>query len=290
MSGAGPGQEEEQEREDRVNVNVEGQDQVEDATDIFDTSLSTLFSIPPIAFSTSSPSSLYTYNPPPSSSNTRPIYLRLPQPPAKLYTTLQAQNLWLSAVFLADSISTASINLSGRIAELGAGAGLPGIVCCRNGLEVVSSDWGVVEVLDAIRDNFKRSCPEGNWNVVGHRWGTDPKPLLTAKPMGNGDEMKFDELLLADVLWVTDAHKALLDSIFSLLKHRGTAHVAAGLHTGRGPVERFIRAAEARGASTGPIKEVRWRAEGGWDDYVFNTTSSELEEERGVVVYFKLHI
>ena len=94
-------------------------------------------------------------------------------------------------------------------------------------------------------------------------------------------------LLLADTLWVTEAHAVLLDSIFALLDAQGVAHIAAGLHTGWGPVERFRAAAEKRGGIISPIKVVRWQAGGGWADHTLQKEG--LEEERGVVVNFTLH-
>ena len=255
--------------------------QDEDIAEIFDTSLSILFSIPPIAFSTSSPDVLYPYMPPSDSQDRETLRLRLPQPPADLYITLQANNLWLAAIYLADLICLRQIDVGGmRLAELGAGAGLPGIVACRHGATVISSDWAVDEVLDVIRGNFERTCKGRQWAVMGHQWGTDPKPLL--------EQGSFALLLLADTLWVTAAHSALLDSIFALLEPGGIAHITAGLHTGRGPLERFISSAKSRGAIFRPIREVCWRLGGGWDECF--TPSQGLEEERGVVVYFTLQI
>jgi nicotinamide N-methyltransferase len=244
----------------------------EDPTDIFDTSLSSLFSIPPIAFSTSSPSAPYIYTTPSGTT----IELKLPHPPPNLYTKLQANNLWLAGIFLADMIDTSAISCQGRVCELGAGAGLPGIVAGLKGSEVLSTDWGVDEVLDVIKGNFEKAkVPK--YSVLGHEWGTDPSPLL-----GSGKGGQFDSLLLADTLWVTDAHSALLDSVYALLKPGGTAHIAAGLHTGRGPLERFVAAARGRGAVVEHIKEVRWNR-GEWEDYVAPANS---DEERGVVVYY----
>lgn len=153
---------------------------------------------------------------------------------------------------------------------------MPGIVAGLKGAEVLSTDWGVDEVLDVIKGNFDRAKVP-RYSVLGHEWGTDPSPLLSA---GSGG--KFDSLLLADTLWVTEAHSALLDSVYAILKSGGTAHVAAGLHTGRGPLERFVAAARTRGANVKHIKEVRWNR-GQWEDY---EPPADSVEERGVVVYY----
>ena len=266
----------------------------EDAVDILDAALSSLFDIPPIAYSAQSPDALYTYTPP---EGTGPdIKLRIPDPSADNYTKLQANQLWLSGVFLADQIHLDHIPVKGeRMAELGAAAGLPGVSACSKGARVVATDWNDASILSALRDNYTRACGEPDpdeagsrpWQVRAHRWGTDTRPLTTALRNDEKEE-RFDSLLLADTLWVTDAHSALLDSIFNLLKPGGTAYIAAGLHTGRGPVERFTAAAENRGGHIENRREVMWRKDGSWDEKVVNTTG--LEEERGVVVYFELRV
>lgn len=251
----------------------------EDPADILDIALPSLFDIPPIAFSTSSPAILHTYNPP---NDHAAIHLRLPNPSAEVYTKLQANHLWLAAIYLADRIHLGQIPVEGqRIAELGAAAGLPGVSACRLGAQVVGTDWGDQGILDALEDNFKRSCPDGRYAVKAHEWGSNPDPLLAALDGG-----QFDALLLADTLWVTEAHSALLDSIWSLLKPGGVAHIAAGLHTGRGPLQRFISAAQKRGGIISNQREVFWRSEGQWEEGSHH--SSGLEEERGVVIYFQL--
>jgi predicted nicotinamide N-methyase len=253
----------------------------EDVEDIFDTSLGAVFDIAPIAFSTPSPTALHTYTP---QRGGPPIHLQLAHPPANLHA-LQVNYLWLAGIYLADLICC-EVDLSGkRVAELGAGAGLPGIMAARKGAEVVSSDWAADEVLDVLRANFKRNATESAFEVVGHRWGTDPTGMLNALAT---QATRFDTLLLADTLWITDAHSALLDSILALLSPSGIVHIAAGLHTGRGPVQRFISAATARGATVTPVREVCWKIGGGWGDY--NRPEGGLEEERGVVVYFTLHL
>lgn len=269
----------------------------EDSADIFDSSLSLLFDLPPFALSPEQ-DGYCTYRPQPTDGNgdLKPIRLRLAQPPAALHTTLQVNHLWLSGIYLADLLALGDISVrSLRVAELGAGAGLPSIVACREGgaAAVVSTDWGVDEVLCALEDNLGAACSGGKdsvWAVRGHQWGTDPSPLLEALPSPSPvSQTKFDVLLLADVLWATGAHAALLDSIFALLAPDGVAHIAAGLHTGRGPLERFITAAKSRSAHIQPIREVRWKMDGRWEDHEPGQETG-LEEERGIVVYFTLRL
>jgi nicotinamide N-methyltransferase len=275
----------------------------EDLADILDISLPALFSIAPIAFSTPTPTSFHTYLPPPPHT---PIQLRLPNPSAEVYSKLQANHLWLSALYLADLIHLQKIQVQGQIiAELGAGAGLPSLSACRLGAKVVASDWGDRGILEALEDNFTRTCPAGGWAVRGHEWGTDPTPLLDALDLvglrtgpHEDDDLasrldpkhnRFDKLFLADTLWVTEAHSALLDSVWNLLKPGGIAHIAAGLHTGRGPLWRFIEMAEKRGGTVMNQKEVLWKAEDEWEEGAVSS-SSGLEEERGVVVYLELRV
>lgn len=271
-----------------------------DPEDILDAAIPSLFNVPPIAFSTSTSSPFYTYHPP-ASTSLAPIRLRIPNPPSSVHQALQANHVWLSALYLADEISRNIVDLRDqRVAELGAGAGLPGVVGCRQGAQVVSSDWGAPEILDVIRQNFTEVCSstsgQKRWDVVGHEWGTDPTPLLSALSSPTSDPTSassesFDALLLADTLWVTEAHTALLDSIFALLRLGGTAHIVAGLHTGRGPVERFAAAATTRGARMIKQREVRWQSDGEWELVEeHHRQAGGLEEERGVVVYYTLHI
>ncbi|RSH78628.1 uncharacterized protein EHS24_002357 [Apiotrichum porosum] len=262
----------------------------EDSADIFDDALFSLFNVPPIAFSTGS-SNETTYTPPPTASDTRPVSLRLPQPPADVYSQLQANNLWLSGVFLADKIATRGIALTYPVAELGAGAGLPGILAARDGdVLVVATDYNDPDVLSALRRNYEAAFGEstntttsththGPWVVLGHTWGESPAPLLAHSPDG------FD-LILADTLWASQTHEVLADSVVALLRRGGTTHVAAGLHTGRGPVARFMALAEDRGLRVTFVEQARWQPGGGWESY--DGGGEEGEEERGVVVYYIL--
>lgn len=272
--------------------------EVENPEDILDESISSLFSIAPIAFSTPHPDSLHTYQPP-SDSNIPVVRLSLPNPSSENWTKLQANHLWLSAIYLSDRIArralaTGTVINNARVAELGAAAGLPGVVACLTGAQVVSTDWDDDGILSVLRGNFERNgCKEDRYAVKGFRWGANSHSLLESlSTRSTGDSERFDVLLLADTIWVTEAHGQLLDSIWALLKQdgQGVAHIVAGLHTGRGPLERFVQAAKARGGNVTFQTEVKWRSEGGWEENVSGLSGSGLEEERGVVVYFTLTI
>ena len=290
-----------------------------DPLDIFDTSLQILFSIPPIAFSSNPGDGLYVYHRPTipeernqdtdasSSASNQPlitksrdsmpcspsaIRLRIPDPDAGVFSKLQANYIWLSAMYLADLTSLGAIVPGRRVAELGAGAGLPGIVAARIGCEVLSTDWGDEDILRCLKENFERNCSlpgedrgeVARWAVMAHEWGTDPSPLLAFD--GGG---QFDTLFLADTLWISSAQGALLDSIRALLALSGTAYIAAGLHTGRRPIESFILAAEGRGARVRKMKEVRWTQDGHWEESSGEgRNGAEGLEERGVVVHLEL--
>lgn len=317
-------------------------EEAEDSADIFDTALCALFAVAPIGFSTSSAEEAHIYKPPIGD----PVRLWLPHPPASVYAALQANNLWLSAVFFADKLSTGEIDLgssshppppasdsptapgasdsfpslppaatslisSPLVAELGAGAGLPGIIAARGGARVVSSDYDDPEVVRTIRRNFDTEFGPSNsaagWAVLGHSWGSSVAPLVAHAEGG------FDAVLLADTIWSSDKHGILLDSVCGLLRRPkkaadkgakegaqsggelgdregggdggGVVHIAAGLHTGRGPIERFITLAEKRGLRATLECEVQWLPGGGWGPHAYVGGEGE---ERGVVVYHTL--
>ncbi|KAJ9127794.1 hypothetical protein QFC24_000077 [Naganishia onofrii] len=291
--------------------------------EIFEDSLLSLFQHRPIAFSTRGPDDPYVYVPSgirllrrasvdvddttlPSPHHlpahpSSPIKIYLPTAPPELHTTLQLTHLWLSSVFMADLISHGIINVTDdddddeRICELGAGAGLPGIVCAvRGAREVVSTDYAVPEqgprerdeqdrggtVLDVLRSNFLRAVPDAqaregkSWAVLGHTWGDEPSvsrilSSLSASHTNSHSPRRqtFSLLLLADLLWSTASHGALIHSLTKLLDpETGRACVVAGLHQGRGPVERFLRSwRDGAGGWVRYEMEVQWGHEQGWE-------------------------
>lgn len=296
-----------------------------DIEGIFEDSLLSLFDHRPIAFSTPAPDQPYVYTPSAIHFNdnvTTPrtdlvVAVHLPIAPSALHTTLQLTHIWLSSVLLADLIISGQIKVEGeRICELGAGAGLPGIVAARMGAAgVVSTDYAVPEsqdeegndVLAVLRGNFRRSVPDSvgvegkTWKVTGHTWGESVDGILSSctspSPAQPSAPQKFSTLILADLLWTTSAHASLITSILNLLSPRtGTAHVVAGLHQGRGAVERFKHAWLERTASLGgwvaDQLEVQWD-HAGWEvlrDFRIDGRPAVQEEadEHGTVVWFTI--
>lgn len=300
-----------------------------DIEGIFEDSLLSLFDHRPIAFSTPAPDQPYIYTPSAiqgiTGNVTAPqtdlvVPVRLPIAPSALHTTLQLTHIWLSSVLLADLIVSRDIDVKDeRICELGAGAGLPGILAARMGARgVVSTDYAVPlaeegegeDVLAVLRGNFRRSIPDAigvegeTWQVLGHTWGESADVLLsscaTSSPSRQSQHVpeKFPILLLADLLWTTSAHASLITSITDLLCPRtGTAHVVAGLHQGRGAVERFKRSwlnrTAARGGWVQDLLEVQWDHTG-WEvlrDFRVEDRIGVQEDgrdEHGTVVWFTI--
>lgn len=313
-----------------------------DIEGIFEDSLLSLFDHRPIAFSTAGPHEPYTYVPSSfryASDGTfvdltaserqqqdgkMKIEVYLPVAPSGLHTTLQLTHIWLSSILISDLIISGAIPVKGeRICELGAGAGLPGIVAARTGASaVVSTDYAVppptttssdeegndqpTDVLAVLRGNFRRALPAAqestSFQVLGHTWGEPvdallescvPSCQLSISPPPQAE--RFRTILLADLLWTTAAHADLITSLLGLLAPDGTAHIVAGLHQGRGAVERFRRAWIERGGwvRERDVMEVQW-GQGGWEvlrDFRGGCESRRGEEgddEHGTVVYFTI--
>lgn len=214
----------------------------EDVEGFFEDALLSLFDHRPVAFSTSKPGEPYIYHPPSSSTSSstsapasssvafpssisipdhRPITLYLPVAPSALHSTLQLTHIWLSSIFISDLIFSNRISVAGkRVAELGAGAGLPSVSAMRCGAkEVVSTDYDVKveddvssnsnrkelgclkgkqdleDVIGVLRNNLRLNCDNllmesgrevdatgqrKNWQVLGHTWGEDVSGILAA--------------------------------------------------------------------------------------------------------------
>ncbi|CAM9862377.1 unnamed protein product, partial [Sphacelaria rigidula] len=101
--------------------------------------------------------------------------------------SLWGHRLWNAAIVLAEMIDSSEISVAGKkILELGAGAGLPGLICALNGAaKVVISDYATPtdqNLLVPIKMNIERLqpafVPRDTLHGVGHVWGQSVEDLL----------------------------------------------------------------------------------------------------------------
>lgn len=89
-----------------------------------------------------------------------------------------AHFVWNAAIIAADFIVCGRFQVKGQsVLELGAGAGLPGIVATLEGAEmVVLSDYESPTILANLQRNVLENIPkqlQGKVKVEGHIWGED---------------------------------------------------------------------------------------------------------------------
>ncbi|KAF9643718.1 hypothetical protein BDM02DRAFT_3191303 [Thelephora ganbajun] len=215
--------------------------------EIFSDSLSTLYNYTAITLS-SNPGSTFTYT-----NESATVHLKTPDTKPENWS-LHASSVWISAVFLADHIRLLDLDRYGHlpkihVLELGAGAGLPGILIAktRDDVQVVLSDYPDEELIDALNQNVASNISDGSAQVVPYDWTTDNiAPFHVLSPDG------FDVIIAADTLWNVDLHSAFLRSLESLLRpdadgpSSSSVNLVAGLHTGRWTIQAFLNAVQDR--------------------------------------------
>mmetsp|Transcript_33633 Transcript_33633/g.44383 ORF Transcript_33633/g.44383 Transcript_33633/m.44383 type:complete len:320 (-) Transcript_33633:95-1054(-) len=150
--------------------------------------------------------------------------------------SLWGHRLWNAARYLADTFDDPNFDLRGKTTlELGAGAGLPSLICALNGAETVvitdyasAADTALVENLQKNIDMLRPQIPD-NSKVFAHGyiWGYPSEPLLEyLNPSGR----KFDMIILADLLFNHSEHEKLLQTCDACLSEDGTIWVTYGHH------------------------------------------------------------
>lgn len=119
------------------------------------------------------------------------------------------------------------------VLELGAGAGLPSLVCAYSGATtVVCTDYPDPELVENLKINVeevKRLMSEekkkSDCNIIadGYLWGADVAPLLKHLTKSASDDSKFDLLILGDLLFNHSEHNKLLLSVRRTLARRADA-------------------------------------------------------------------
>ncbi|KAM0750066.1 hypothetical protein T439DRAFT_326035 [Meredithblackwellia eburnea MCA 4105] len=157
--------------------------------------------------------------------------------------------VWNAGIMLADRVACGEIDVRGkRVLELGAGVGLPGVVAVKRGArKVVLSDFEDDKMKQDLQHSVAEALEEDTAEVQSraslcmHTWGTDTSKLKRAGP--------YDLILMADVIWESSSHAALLKTLHSLLSSspQATVHFACGYHTGRQVVRSFFENTKQQG-------------------------------------------
>ena len=169
---------------------------------------------------------------------------------------LHASSIWVSALYLADHVHdlrldrhlkrAAAEGARLRVLELGAGAGLPGILVARlfPDVDVVTSDYPDDELISTLADNVQKNEVFTHCHAIPYAWGSDPSPLFAPFAADSSTQLGFDVVLAADTLWNPDMHTKFLSSLSKTLKKTPGArvHLVAGYHTGRYIVDSFLNA------------------------------------------------
>ncbi|THV02485.1 hypothetical protein K435DRAFT_775481 [Dendrothele bispora CBS 962.96] len=190
--------------------------------------------------------------------------------------SLHASSIWASSQYVADHIDELGLDsylakdASGhsksidqvRVLELGAGAGLPGIVIAKTypDIFVTCSDYPDEQLIETLTKNIATNEVSRNCRAKAYAWGSDPKDLLSTEVInGSQDSTKsgFDVIVAADTLWNPDLHGIFIDSLKMNLRLTADAriHLIAGLHTGRYTLQKFLENVSQSGLEIESIVE-----------------------------------
>ncbi|KAI0924212.1 hypothetical protein AcW1_006392 [Taiwanofungus camphoratus] len=240
-----------------------------DSEDILSESLQTLYDYTPITHS--SAGSLFTYNCPEplwrqyvlKTSEALPpsIILRTPDTQSA-HWSLHASSIWVSSLYVADHLadlqldrhlqSAAARDETLYVLELGAGAGLPGILIakCYDNISVVSSDYPDECLIETLAGNIERNDVRARCCVVPYAWGSEPSVLLEKVTRTHTLSTRgFDAILAADTLWNPELHHLFVETLCSTLRKSEEARIylVAGLHTGRYTIQAFLNVVHGAG-------------------------------------------
>jgi nicotinamide N-methyltransferase len=184
------------------------------------------------------------------SDNTRiNLEYRIPTNESSSNTRLFAHYQWDAGVHLARMLFNSSderecneISVKGKtIVELGAGTGLPSLVCARDGASsVVITDYPDNGIMAAMKENIKTCRVEDAAHAQGLDWADagQVEDVLRRSPNSEG----YDLILCADVLWLSSSHADLLETVQKLLRKSSSSRILllSGFHTGRRALSAFF--------------------------------------------------
>ncbi|KAG7093642.1 hypothetical protein E1B28_007305 [Marasmius oreades] len=267
-----------------------------DPEEILNSSLNTLYGYQPITLSSSGSLFEYTLHSGGSwSGDNKPSTLVLRTPDTRSSNwSLHASSIWASSRYLADHFDELGLpDLIGdkeasqpesscfRLLELGAGAGLPGIVIAKTHqrLRVTISDYPDQQLIETLCENISRNAVEGNCKAIAYAWGSESNSLCDDGTHPQEPTRLFDMIIAADTVWNPDLHCVFIDSLKMLLKRTEGAciHLVAGLHTGRYTLQSFIRAVAQAGLV---VESAIERELNGCSSRPWNVKKAEEEDEK----------
>lgn len=137
----------------------------------------------------------------------------------------EAHHLWNGAKIVSDYFEAEPDRVRGKtVLELGAASGLPSLVAGILGAKkVVMTDFPDPDLIINMQKNIDECDetvePRGQIasaiDAAGFVWGADVEPLLERLPekSSEGDERRFDVLILADLLFRHNEHGMLVKTI-----------------------------------------------------------------------------
>lgn len=143
------------------------------------------------------------------------------------HNPLWGHHLWQAGRIISTYLERApSLTASKTVLELGAGAGLPSLVCSVLGAKkVVVTDYPDPDLISNLWRNISSAGlteevdgdEEKQVIAEGYCWGANPEPLLShLSPASSG----FDILILADLLFNHSEHQKLVSTIQSTLSKK----------------------------------------------------------------------
>ncbi|KAK1147454.1 hypothetical protein N8T08_001536 [Aspergillus melleus] len=183
---------------------------------------------------------------------------------------LFAHFLWSAAMVVAEGVEKAdTLDSEGQldadtamwlakghsVLELGAGAGLPSVICSLAGSSPVTiTDHPSSPALTgAITSNIDHNIPPSKQSTVSmqpHEWGT-----LTSDPWALSAKGTYTRIIAADCYWMRSQHENLARTMLWFLAPGGKVWVVAGFHTGRPIVAGFFETAVKLGLEIERIHE-----------------------------------
>jgi nicotinamide N-methyltransferase len=154
------------------------------------------------------------------------------------HNPLWGHHLWNAGRVISTYLESQASLIKGKtVLELGAGAGLPSLVCAILGAKtVVVTDFPDPDLIENIRYNIEY-CQAATMvggpidiqkvtTAEGYLWGADPAPLLAhITPANNAHSVTvetssgFDILILADLLFNHSEHAKLIATVQQTLSH-----------------------------------------------------------------------